>query len=124
MTITIKDCHIENCGTGISTDGNIQLDISRTRIINCKKAIDHRDPPGIIQALGLPSTTPSKLLVESLELLLEKQNEDPEHLAQEVSKTDLFQYLGGAANATTILSNLISLQQNGYIQAVLNLLPR
>lgn len=124
MAITIKDCHIENCGTGISTDGSVQIDISGTRIVGCQKAIEQRDPPGLINALGLPPNTPSNLLIDALQLLIETQHEGPERSVEKVSKSGLFQWLDGAANGTAILSNLVSLQQSGFVQAVINMIPK
>ena len=124
MTIKINDCHIEKCGTGISSTGDIELDISGTKIIDCKKAIELRDPPGVFQSLGLPADTPAGLLKEALEVLLQSEKESPEASAEAVSKTSLFEWLGRAANATSILANLVSLQQNGLAQKVLNLLPK
>jgi hypothetical protein len=124
MAIKIIDCHIENCGTGISSSGDVELDISGTKIIDCKKAIELRDPPGVLQSLGLPADTPAGLLKEALEVLLKYQDESPEASAEAVSKTSLFEWLGGVANSTTILANLVSLQQNSLVQQVLSLLPK
>ncbi|ACV26450.1 hypothetical protein [Kangiella koreensis] len=124
MAIKIIDCHIENCGTGISTDGSVQIDISGTKIIGCKKAIEHRDPPGALQSLGLPENTPPNLLVEALEVLLKTQEQGPEKSAEAVSKTRLFEWLGGISNATSILANLVALQQSGFVQKLLSMLPK
>jgi hypothetical protein len=124
MAIKIIDCHIENCGIGISSSGDVELGISGTKIVDCKQAIELRDPPGVLQSLGLPADTPAGLLKEALEVLLESQSKSPETSAEVVSKTSLFEWLGGVANSTSILANLVSLQQNGLVQQVLNLLPK
>lgn len=124
MAIKINGCHIEKCRTGISSSGDIELDISGTKIINCKKAIELRDPPGVLQSLGLPSDTPPNLLKEALGVLLATQKEFPEKAAEAVSKTGLFDWLRDIANSTSILANLVSLQQSGLVQQVLNLLPK
>ncbi|WP_178861609.1 hypothetical protein [Thiomicrorhabdus cannonii] len=124
MAIKIIDCHIENCGTGISSSSDVELDISGTKIIACKKAIELRDPPSVLDSLGLPADTPTELLKEVLETLLKTESKTPVQSAEIISKASLFEWLGGIANSSSILSNLIALQQNGLVQQVLNLLPK
>jgi hypothetical protein len=124
MPIKMINCRIENCHTGIKLTGDVQLDISGTSIVGCKTAIDAQDRPGVLQSLGLPDDTPVNLLRETLELLLTAKDSGPVRSAEVAAKTGLFAWLGAAANTTQILGALISLQQHGYVQAVLNLLPK
>lgn len=121
MGITIKNCHIENCGVGISTDNSINLDISGTSIVGCRKAIELRDKPGVLQSIGLPANTPPELLIEALTLLLNYKDQETEPLKDTLLKTKLFNWLDGTANVATILTSLLSLQQNELIQGFLQI---
>ena len=40
MPIIIKDCHIEDCGTGIKAEGDVDLNISDMTFVNNGRDID------------------------------------------------------------------------------------
>jgi hypothetical protein len=122
MTITIKNARISNCVVGIVTEGIVDMEISDINIEACSTAIHHQNSPGVLQALGLPANTPPDLLIEALELLLNHQS--PKKSLEVLSKSRLFQGIGNASDATSLLSNLVSLQQSGLVQSFLNMLPR
>lgn len=109
---------------GISAPADIDLEVVRATFKNCKTGIELRDPPTILSAIGLPQDTPINLLRETLEVLLATEGQGPKASGEEASRTRLFDWLGGIANATNILTNLVALSQNGFIRGVLDCLPR
>jgi len=124
MPIKMIDCSIEDCGIGISAPATLRLDLTRTNIVNCQKAIEIRDPQSILASLGLPEDTPTNLLRETLQTLLRTRELGLKQSAEAAAKTRLFEWLGGVANSTTILANLVSLSQNGLVRGLLESLPK
>jgi len=102
--IEIRNNTIENCKVGISVPKDADVNISDNDIKRCKKAIEIRDFPTIIQLLNLPSDTPHDLLDEALEILSSSKFESSEEMKSKFSKTGLYDWLlkKGAEIATIV----------------------
>lgn len=117
--LTLKNVRIDNCGTGISAPKDAVIHADGLEITNTGKAIDLRDPPSLLQALGLPAGTPPQHLLDAIQLLEANKALPPEQRSQALHSSSLFKWLGNTANLATISSALIQAHQQGLIPAVL-----
>ena len=111
MAIKIYGNHFENCGTGISAPKDAHLEVGLNTFIACDKAVDLRDPPSLMQALGLKSDTPIPVLRELLEYLAAGQRSEADVKAKAES-VGPFKWLSAGADAATLASAILSLQPN------------
>ncbi|MBA3004113.1 MAG: hypothetical protein FP813_09725 [Desulfurivibrio sp.] len=123
MTIKISDCHFENCGTGVSAPKDAKLDMSNNKFVACKKAIELRDPPTLLETIGLANNTPLPLVREVFEFLVAGFPDEPA-IRTKAESSGLFSWLSVGADTTTVVAGLMQLQQSGLIQAVLAMLPK
>ncbi|MBU2754509.1 hypothetical protein HFU84_12920 [Acidithiobacillus sp. CV18-2] len=123
MTIKIIDCHIQGCGTGISAPKDAPLEVSGTTIIDCRKAIELRDQPSFLSALGLSADTPPAVLREVFEFL-SQSGSDLQAIHGKAESSGLFRWLSAGADASTLVGALVSVAQSGLVQSMLAMLPR
>lgn len=115
------DVNISNCGTGISAPADAHIEAERLNITECKKAIELRDPPSILQYLGLSPSTPNN----ELAIVLREANDRAlslKDLEDIVSGSDLPRWLTAGANITTVSTGIFQLVQGGLIQSIISLL--
>ena len=116
MTTKIYGNHFENCSTGISAPKDANLEIGSNKFVACGKAVDLRDPPSLMRALGLEGDTPVPVLREVLEYLATGQRSEAEVKAK-VESVGLFKWLSAGADASTLASAVLSLHP--YIPTIL-----
>ncbi|MFW9099607.1 hypothetical protein ACOI8A_05605 [Pseudomonas sp. P4795] len=122
MKITMIGTTIKKCGTVFSVgDGDVDIKLVRTKIVDCETAILQRDPIGALTALGLPSNVPHELVVEALNALYIKQPASVEEKAEVVKSSRLGAFIQHAANATAITQGLVALSP-ALIQSLLPML--
>ena len=123
MNVKIIDCRIENCGTGISAPADMKLDIRGTSIANCGQAIELRDPPSLLSALGLQPETPPAILREVLQFVSMGVSE-PAAVKAKAESAGLLKWLAAGSDLTTVVGGIVGLAQSGYVQAALAMLPK
>lgn len=123
MDMEIINCRIENCGTGISAPADMKLDIRGTSIANCGRAIELRDPPSLLAALGLQPNTPPADLREVLQFVGAGFS-DPPAVKSKAESAGLVKWLAAGSDFTTVVGGIVGLAQSGYVQAALALLPK
>lgn len=115
MALNLKNVTIANCGTGISAPADATINADGLQIFRTALAIELRDPPGLMQRLGLPPNTPPDLVIEALALL--KQSEAPVPQKFEALKesrlTKFVEGTGVVANLATIGQALLPLLAMG-----------
>lgn len=124
MVGKFTNIHIENCGTGVSMSSDAPVEFNGLTIKGCQKAIEMRDPPSLLSSLGLPSETPPELLIEALKILQSNSSSPLEKKTEALQGSSLFNWLGASANLASITGLLIQAQQNGYINSIINMLPK
>ncbi len=123
MTIKIFGNKITNCGTGISTPKDANVEIGNNDITHCDIAIELRDPPSFIESIGLKSDTPTDKIVSVLTAILNGAT-DKVSIEAEVKKIGLLEHLSGAANISTLVSAFYQLSSSSLVQQALALLPK
>lgn len=121
MAIKIYGNHFENCGTGISAPKDADLDIGANQFVACGRAIDLRDPPTLLQALGLREETPLPLVREVFAYVSSSQRSDPE-VRSKAESIGLLKWLSAGADASTLISAIASMYP--YVTAILAALPK
>ncbi len=124
MTVKIFGNTITNCGTAISAPANANLEIGQNAISQCQKAIELRDSPSLLQSLGLPPDTPIDMLREVLSTLAQSGDGTGERRQEIVKNSRLGKWLGTSANVAQIAGTFLTLHQGGYLQRILEILPR
>lgn len=117
--LTLKNVTIDNCGTGISAPKDALIHADGLKITNTGKAIDLRDPPSLMQSLGLPENTPPAYLVEAIKALEGSKALPVEQRSQALHESRLFKWLGHTANLSGIASALMQAHQQGLVPGVL-----
>jgi hypothetical protein len=115
MALHLKNVRIDNCGTGLSAPTGAQIFADGLEITNTKQAIELRDPPGLLQALGLPVNTPPEYLVEALKIL---EGAPPDERAEMLRESRLVKWLGVTADLTGLVTVLVSAQAAGVVSSV------
>ena len=118
MTMFLKDVHIDNCGTGISAPKDARIHADGLTITNSGRAIEIRDPPGLLQALGLPAATPPEYLIEALRILEGAQALPPERRTEALRESKLIKWLGASADLASIGNVLLSAQGQGLVSSL------
>ena len=111
MPILVDGVYANNCGSAVKAEGDFPdgLTLKNINAVDCIQTLDLRDRPSIISSIGLPDTTPPEILLEALKLLSSLQGESPEKKAQELKTSRLGSFINLSADATTTISNLISI---------------
>jgi hypothetical protein len=122
MTNKITVGSIIGCGTAISAPPDENIEISVTTIAGCQKAIDLRDPPSLMERLGLPIDTSPSLLSD---LLRQLQNPGlaQDEVSSRIKRSQLRDVLGAGADISTVTAAIWNLYQSDLVQAVLKALP-
>ncbi|GAC27890.1 hypothetical protein [Brumicola pallidula] len=123
MVVRITGNTITNCGTGISTPKDANVEIGANNISECKVAIELRDPPSFIESLGLNANTPTDKIVSVLNAIGSGSN-DKESITAEVEKSGLLSYLSSAADITTLVSALYQISTSSLVNQAIALLPK
>ena len=121
MTVKIYDNTIIDCGVGVSTPKDADVEIGTNDFQNCDIAIELRDPPSFLESIGLMSDTPIEKIVAILQSINEGDMDD-KNLESEIEKSGLFDYLSAGANTSTLVSAFMQLSTSDQIQQVLTLL--
>jgi len=104
MALHLKNGWIDNCGTGISAPNDAQIHADGLSITNTHRAIELRDPPGLLQQLGLPADTPPLYLIEALKLLDSSHTLPQEQRMERLRESRLIKFLSITADLTSITS--------------------
>ena len=121
MSVKIYDNYIEGCCIEISTPKNADVEFGANKIVNCKTAIELRDPLGFIESLGLRRDTPIDKVLQVLSALSEGKTNQSE-IESVVKKTGLLDWLSGAANASTLINAFYQLANSSLVQQAIALL--
>ena len=123
MAVKIIGNKIENCGTGISTPKEADVEIGNNDITNCDTAIELRDPPRFLASLGLKEDTPTEKVVAVLNAIYNGRT-DEQAIESEIKQAGLLDYLSGAANLTTLVSGFYQLSNSSLVERVITLLSK
>jgi hypothetical protein len=118
MALHLKNVRIDNCGTGISAPGDVTIHADGLEITNTSRAIELRDPPSLLQSLGLPAETPLAYLIEALKLLEGSHTLPPEQRIESLRESSLVKWLGVTADLTGLATTLLSAQTQGLVSSV------
>jgi hypothetical protein len=121
MTVKIYGNKITNCGTGISTPKDADVEIGTNHITDCGVAIELRDPLSFIESIGLSPDTPVEKVLVVLEAISNGKNRESD-IVDEVKKSGLLDYLSGAANITSLVSAFYQLSNSSLVQQAIALL--
>lgn len=103
--IKIDSCHFENCGVGISTPANADIEISRNTFLKCDEAIEIRDQVSLIEALGLRPETPIEHVRELIKFVRD-HNPDLQQIHKKAQEAGIREWLSTGANLGTIATTL------------------
>ena len=117
MVLHLKNVRIDNCGTGISAPKDAHINADGLEITNTARAIELRDPPGLLQSLGLPATTPPQYLIEALKILEGASALPTEARIERLRESNLIKWLGVTADLAGIGSTLLSAQAQGIVSS-------
>jgi hypothetical protein len=123
VTVKIIGGVIRNCGTGISAPKDAALEVTGTEISGCRVAIELRDPPSLLMALGLAPDTPPAVLKEVLAFMATGAS-DPASVRTKAEASGLLRWLSAGANSTTLIQGLVGIANSGLLQNVLAMLPK
>jgi hypothetical protein len=123
MAVKIYGNKISNCGTGISTQKDANVEIGTNDISDCGTAIELRDPPSFIESMGLKPDTPTDKIVSVLNAISNDAT-DKDSIEKKVKKVGLLDYLAGAANVSTLVSAFYQLSSSSLVQQALAMLPK
>lgn len=118
MAINIKGFRIDNCHVGISAPKDANMNIDGLEITNTHKAFELRDPPSLLQSLGLPANTPPAYLLEALRILEEARTLAPAARIEKLRESNLVKWLGATADLTGLGATLLSAQAQGLVSSV------
>ena len=118
MALHLKNGRIDNCGTGISAPNDAQIHADGLEITNTRRAIELRDPLGLLQSLGLRAETPPQYLIEALKLLEGSHTLPPEQRVEGLRESNLIKWLGVTADLTGLGTTLLSAQAHGLASSV------
>lgn len=107
MAIIIKNCHFENNGTGIRAPTSADIQMSGTKFVDNGKAVDIYVSAVDLQRLGLPADVPQELLLGVIATLRSIPFQSKDEKANVVMRSELFNWLGAAASASTIATALV-----------------
>ncbi|MBI3545538.1 MAG: hypothetical protein HY081_02925 [Gammaproteobacteria bacterium] len=113
-----------NCNVGISAPKDADLEISVNSFIGCKKAIEIRDPPALLEALGLSKDLPLPMLREMVSFLSLVPHQTQKEVQLKAEHLGLFKWLAGGADIATLVTGLVQLQQSSIVQTVLAFLQK
>ena len=119
MSLHLKNVRIDNCDTGISASKDAQIHADGLEITNTRRAIELRDPPGLLQSLGLPAETPLSYLVEALKLLEDAHALPANERIERLRGSSLIKWLGVTADLTGIGTTLVSAQAQGIVSSLI-----
>ncbi len=89
MALHLKNVRIDNCDTSISAPRDAQIHADGLEITNTRRAIELRDPLGLLQSLGLRAETPPQYLIEALKLLEGSHTLPPEQRVEGLRESNL-----------------------------------
>jgi|GEM_PF-3676599 len=118
MALNLKNVRIDNCGTGISAPKDAHIVADGLEITNTARAIELRDPPGLLQSLGLPANTPPQYLIDALKILEAGSALPNEARIERLRESTLVKWLGVTADITGIGTALLSAQAQGLVSSV------
>ena len=118
MVMDLKNVQIHNCVTGITAPADARINVDGLVITNTFKAIELRDPPSLLQSLGLPPTTPVPLLIEALQALEGSTANTDQGKIEELRESGLIKWLGVSADLTSIGTVLLSAHSKGLVSTM------
>lgn len=124
MAIKISGIYAEECGTGLLIEGAFAegLDVTDVKTVGCINGVVTRDKPTLISQIGLPENTPPNVLIEVLETLRSMETSTEKEKANVVKDSIIAPYLAVAADATTVISNLIQISSSPIVMQVITAL--
>ena len=118
MALHLNNVKIDNCGTGISAPKDAQIHADNLEITNTLRAIELRDPPGVLQSLGLPADIPLEYLVEALKILEGSPTQPVDQRIEGLRESSLMKWLGVTADLTAVGTALLSAQAQGLVSSL------
>ena len=123
MAALFKNVSIMDCRVGVSLghdSGNVVFDGGS--ISSCGTAVEQRDPPNLIQSLGLPADLPPDVLLAALRILVAHKNTTDENKAALLANSKIGPYLQNAANFSTAVTSLIALSASPFCAQTISFL--
>lgn len=119
MALDLSNVYVKGCRTGISVSHGADVKLNGATLINCGKGIEERDPPSVLETLGLPRDTPPEVVVKALTILKGHSAAPPEQKIA-LLKRLIVPFLQNASSATSIAVNLIELSTSMYADQAMN----
>ncbi len=116
LKLTIGKGTFINAGTIISLHNGAQADISINEITmeNCVSLLEERDPPGVLQKLGLPPETPVNYLLDVVKALRSQSESTFEERMTTIKGSQLWPFVERSSNLTTVLQGLFALAASAF----------
>lgn len=118
----LKNVHVVNCQTGLSVPAGSNAVLDGVVFDQCVKAIEERDPPHLLGALGLRADTPVEKIAPLLKALSNGQIGKDADLAAKAEGAGLKRWLAAGADLATLAQALHALRSSGLIDKVLGAL--
>ena len=118
---TFENVHIEGFEKGITMPADAPASFDGLLIKGCKIAIELRDPPSLLEKIGLPKDTPPEFLLEAIKIIENSDSSSPKKVEDLLQRSKLFEWLGASANIATISTALFQLMQGDALSAVVSL---
>lgn len=115
MAIVIKNNKIINCGTGISSPKDADVEIDDNSFVNCGTAIELREQPSFFLNLGLKEDTPIEMILQVLYLLRDEKVKKSD-IDEKIKKVGLLDWISATANISTVASAFYELLTSQYLE--------
>lgn len=112
--IRVKDAIVDgaNIVFDVSHGSDVEIQVEGGTFQNFGKFFNERDALSLYQHLGLPTDTPPALVHELVQLLIQRSG-TCEPVEDVVKSSRLWEYVGNAANSSSILQNLVEFGDKG-----------
>ncbi|VVP28283.1 hypothetical protein PS732_04253 [Pseudomonas fluorescens] len=123
--MSMKNITIRNCGgVGMSVPQGFSksVAIDGLDISNCAEGgFVERDPISVMAKLGLPPETPYSALLDALNMLQANSSAPSGKKAEIVNQSQLGPILQKAANATSIVKNMVDISSSPKLQQLITM---
>jgi len=110
--LTIEGNTFTNVGTAFSysVDSESIIDFKNNRMQGVKTAIEERDPPSLIQMIGLPADTPVEDILEVVREIRDKRVSATDEAGgvEFLKHSKLWPYIERSSNIVTVISGLFA----------------
>ena len=115
MAIHLKNTSIDSCVVGVSVLKDTDLHADGLAITRTGTGIEVRDPPSLMEVIGLPRDTPPHLLIEVLAALEGHPQASSAERIDIIRESALRKWLGVGADIVGLAAALTSAQARGLV---------